>query len=751
MRPKLFYRLPFLCSALFLIGAMQLTAQTLNKPIPADNPNLPGNSAWTAACASSSFNEYFVNFTWGPPLVNGDNEFILELSDASGNFGSPVELARLNDKNTNFDFEFQFAVPTGTRGDNYRFRVRSTSPAVTGTASDPYPMYYIDFNSPILISQNGDGIIPPGGTLEVCNGNSVTLAVHNVPSSNTYQYNWYRSATLLSEKSSSITVNQAGMYNVEIDYGTICSGSANTLSNTIDITLGTSLGIAINPPAKTVLCSGETVDLIANITGFGLTYVWYKDGVAITPPTIDDDTYTVDSMVVGFEGDYQVEIDGPGTCLERSVAVTISNAGSFTVTRGNTANIVLLPSQTETLSVTTTASSPIYQWYKDGSPIGGATNSTLDVSQAGIYFARVSESSGPCGSTIDSETTTAVLPASFELVIDYASAYTACENTSISLNLNSINAVAGDGSKTDVTASLLSSFTYQWKKDGVNVGGETSGIINLTNISENGDYTLDGVLNTYTPSSNMRAVQLLVNETLAISSSSMVSCDPTEIISISTTTDLSTENFDWFKDGVNLNDANEILGINQPGTYQLVVTKNGCPLRSNELTISPLDESLISLDTPDDVVFPEGSSRTVTASGGTAYGWYDASNTLVSNTASLTLNEEGTYVLVANIESCVITKPLTVTYLDTFKVPNVITVNGDGINDQWVIPNSYSRNLEINIIIYDEKGVEILNEFDYQNNWPQSSTAFQKQNMVFFYKIRNANEVLKQGTITVIR
>ncbi|WP_373019234.1 gliding motility-associated C-terminal domain-containing protein [Muriicola sp.] len=73
------------------------------------------------------------------------------------------------------------------------------------------------------------------------------------------------------------------------------------------------------------------------------------------------------------------------------------------------------------------------------------------------------------------------------------------------------------------------------------------------------------------------------------------------------------------------------------------------------------------------------------------------------------------------------------------------------MNDQWIIPNSYSNKSDVNVIIYNEKGEEVLNEFSYQNNWPSSSVNFPRQNMVFFYKIRNGGEVLKQGTITVIR
>ncbi len=737
--------------AFLFFGISQLTAQILNKPVPADNPNLAGNSPWTAACASASFNEYFVNFTWGPPLVNADNEFILELSDANGDFTSATELDRLGDQNTTFDFDFDFILPSDTRGENYRMRVRSTSPEIIGEESDPYPMYYIDFDMPLQIGKAGDNAIPPGGAIELCDGSSVSLEPFNISNANTYQYNWYRSGTLLSEKGPSLTTSQAGMYSVEIDYG-FCSGSANTLSNAIDVTTGTSLGIAINPPAKTALCSGETQDLEANIMSMGLTYTWYKDGVAITTPTIDDHIYTVDASVAGFEGDYAVEISGSGTCLERSATVTMTNAGNFTVSRDNPENLVILPSQTQTLSVTTTATTPVYQWYKDGAPITGATNATLDITEAGVYFARVSQSGGACASTsVDSETTTAVSPASFELVVDYTTAYTACQNTSIALNVITVNAVAADNSRTDVTADLLASFSYQWQKDGVDVAGETSSIINITDVTENGSYAITGTLSTYNASSNNLEVQLLVNETIEISSTSVVFCNPADDITITTTTDLSSATFEWQRDGVSINTTDSALIVNQQGTYRLVVSRNGCPLPSNDVVIAPLDDSLISTDAPEDLVIPEGTTRTVTASGGTAYQWFDSNNNLLSDTSSVSLELEGNYMLVATIDNCQINKELTVSFLDTFRVPNVISANGDGINDQWVIPNSYSNKADVNVIIYNDQGVEILNEFNYQNSWPSASMAFPKQNMVFYYTIRDASEILKQGTITVIR
>jgi len=751
MRAKLSFKIKYFFLTILLLGCMQLSAQVLNAPVAAPNQTPPpGSSPWDKACASGSFNDYWVNFTWSPPLVNGDNEFILELSDASGSFASPVELARDATKNTNFDFFIQFALPTDTRGEGYKMRVRSTSPAVIGTASVAYPMYYIDVNSGLTIRQQGNADFGDG-TAEVCNGNSITLEVYNLPNANTYQYNWYRSGSPLAEKSQSITVSQAGMYNVEIDYGA-CSGSGNTLSNIIDVTTGASLGIAINPPAKTDLCAGETENLEANINNPSLTYTWFKDGTAI--PSSDNYIFTVDASVPGFEGDYQVEIFGPGACVERSSAVPITNAGNFTVTRDNPANVVVLPGQNETLSVTTSASSPTYQWYKDGSPIAGATNNNISVSETetGSYFARVSLSGGPCSSTsIDSETTTVVTPASFEVIIDYASTYAACTNNSIVLDVTTINAIDSGGGVTDVTASLISGFTYQWKKDGSPLSGETSASISLTDITENGSYEVDGNITTYNATSNSLAVQLLVNETLTINSTGLISCGPSEPITINTSTNLVGESFDWFKDGVNLNTTDIALTVTEPGTYQLQLDRNGCALPSNEIVISGLDPALITLDPSGTIVFPEGGSRTVTASGGDSYRWYDSNNTEMSTSSSVTFTEEGSYILIAAIGNCEVSRSLTVEYLDNFKIPNVITVNGDGINDQWIIPNSYSNKPDVNVLIFNSAGKEVLNEFNYQNNWPETSMTFAKQNMVFFYKIKDANEVLKQGTITIIR
>jgi uncharacterized cupin superfamily protein len=733
-----------------LFSVFQLSAQAIviNAPEPADNPNLSGSTPWSAICAGNGgFNEYFVNISW-IGTANAGNEFILELSDANGSFANAQTLKTITDKNTVKDFDTSFPIPTDTRGQGYKMRVRSTDPVKIGSASSAYNMYYMDVTSNLNISEIGDGV-PPGS---VCSTSAITLQVDNIANPETYQYIWFRSGTeLTGEKGHTLNVTQTGMYNVYVDYGPLCTGSGNTDSNIVDVNIGgTGTGIAINTPTKTSLCSTDTEVLSIDQTNASWNYQWYKDGNAILGAT--GTSYTVNAAIAGFEADYAVEIAGTGICNELSEVVTITNAELYTVTVDNELSMVLLPTQNQVLTVSTTANTPSYKWFRNTIEVTGETNSSLTISEDGEYYAEVTQTGGACSvSSKNSEITTVVSPASFEIITNYNGSYTACETTSITIGIELINAVADNGAKTDVTSSLIDAFTYQWQKDGADVTGATSNNISLVSNLENGSYLLNATIQTFDINSNTLSAQLLTSETLNITSSGTVFCSGGETISISTSTDLSSSAFDWQLDGSSINTTDTTLTLSTPGTYKLVLDRDGCSLISNEITITPLDENLITLDLGTEIVIPEGTTKIVTATGGTAYRWVDANSSEISNSDSVTFSEAGTYTLIASIDNCEIIKQLEVTFLDTFKVPNVITVNGDGINDQWVIPNSYSNKEEVNVIIYNEQGQEIINEFNYKNNWPQSTTAFTKQNMVFYYKIRNASEVFKQGTITVIR
>lgn len=750
MRPKLLNKILLLFCV--LLATHLANGQILNKPTAAPNPNLASDDPWGPACASEGFKEFFMNFTWNPnpSLVASTNEFILELSDASGAFDNPTELTRVGDKNTDFDFDIAFEVPPNTQGDNYRFRVRSTDPELTSEASDSYAIYFMGYTNPISLTMDGNNPISPGTVIQICDGESLSLTTYNVPNAQNYVYNWYRSGTLLTEKSNEIAVDQSGMYFVEIDYGAACTGSSNAFSSPIEVTIGTAQGIAINTPSQTTLCPTDMVTLSTNISGMGYSYTWYQDGNVVAGPTINGSSFNVDGSVVGFEGSYTVQISGDGICQEESNSVALSSPGSFTVTRENSERMVLLPGQGETLTVSTDASSPTVQWYRDGIAISGATDLTLDVNQVGEYYAAVTETGGSCGSsTKTSETTTVVQPNNFDLTIAYSGSYSNCANSNIVLEVSQITATE-NGNTFDVTAQLRTDFNYQWMKDGAVVSGGNGSSVSLASSTENGNYILEANLGTFSVTSNVLEVVLNSGESIVITNTGTQLCDGVTI-NLSTSYDLNGRTFGWTRNGQSIDTSSSELTATEEGIYQLSVITDGCPILSNEVTLSRFDESVIVVDAEQEIIFPEGESQTITASGGTSYEWYDSQNNLISSLSSVTLEQEGDYLLVATIDNCQVSRSFTVTYRDDFQIPNVITANGDGINDMWVIPNTYSRQSDVTVIIYNELGDELLNQTGYTNNWPPSSLGFSKKNQLFYYKIRKDNQTLKQGTITVIR
>ncbi|MBM1105225.1 gliding motility-associated C-terminal domain-containing protein [Aurantibacter crassamenti] len=752
MRPNKYNGVQLILLVFMLLGSFQVSAQIIANltVVPADNPDT-GGGAWDKICAGNNgnFNQYFANAQFDG-ASNAGNQWILELSDATGDFTNPVELATASDdavvKSSGRGFEF--SIPTDTRGAGYKLRVRSTDPLASAESALSYSMYYMDFVSNLTITH--DGSTSPQAS--IISTDPITLSVVNLTNPNTYQYQWYKDLTLLvGETGPTLNVTEGGMYFAQIDYGD-CSDNGTTQSNMPDVCIGAVGGsTSINPPSKTALCSSDTETLSVSTALGSPSYQWLKDGVEIAGATAA--TYVVDGSSPSFEGDYQVSVSESGNCPEISAAITFTNSDNFTITRVNDANLVLLPGDTETLSITTNATSPTFQWYRNSSPIAGATNISFDATQEGSYSVEVTQPAGSCPNptTIISETTELVTPSSFELVIVYGSSYTACVDTNVTLDIDTINAVLSDGTTIDVTSDVQSGFTYQWTRNGSDISGATSSSISVTDTSENGNYTMNGTLNSYNPSSNSLTVQLLTNETLAITSTSTVYCSASDTLTISTSTDLTGESFQWQLDGTSINTTDAALNVTQPGTYRLVIDKNGCDLISNEIAITPLDPELITLDPDGTLVFPEGTTRTVTASGGTGYRWFDANNIELSNTNSVDIELEGDYILIANIDNCEITRQFSAEYLDTFKVPNVITPNGDGFNDQWVLPNSYSNKTDVTVTIYKENGEEVLNIQDYKNDWPTSTVAFPTQNMVFYYVIKNASETLKQGTITVIR
>ncbi len=117
-----------------------------------------------------------------------------------------------------------------------------------------------------------------------------------------------------------------------------------------------------------------------------------------------------------------------------------------------------------------------YQWLKNGAPIGGATNRTLDIynvqtTDFAQYSVRVTNAMGSVTSS--------------NVILDELITFSTPPS-------DQITPVGGSATFNVAVAGGLPAFSYQWKKNGGNVSGATTSSLTITNaqVSDAGGYTV---------------------------------------------------------------------------------------------------------------------------------------------------------------------------------------------------------------------------------------------------------------------
>ncbi|MCM5662286.1 T9SS type B sorting domain-containing protein [Galbibacter mesophilus] len=718
-----------LCLLSLCFSAATMQAQDLKKPV----------LGFSDACASEGYNSFSVQFKWDPtPIVESDNQFILELSDANGSFSSPTTLATIADKNTTFDFPINFKMPKTVRGENYKVRVRSTNPAKTGKESNPFGAYYLNVAEPLVVNNFEEA--------SVCEATTVFLEVDNYP--NEESYNWYKDMALIpGENGPSIEVSEPGIYFAEIDYGSYCSTS--TASNLVEVYIENSVGVELIGAKQVSLCESQTYTLTTDFVDPTVIYAWYKDGELLTKN--NSNTLEVKGSDPGFAGDYYVQIERPGGCNEKTSTVSIQ-AGGFDVAINTPNGTLVLPQQSIAIEVTTNAEGASYAWYRNGTELAGETNSVLQVNVPGEYAAKVTQIEG-CQASRTTESITVTEPSEYIASIN-ASNYSACESASATLALDKIETEDSNGNPYELPESMMATASYQWVYNQKPLTGETNRTISVSKASLNGKYALQVSLEGGKQiTSNTFEVKLGISENPQISGNGSVTCDNGNSIEIVSTVKKPEYTYTWYRNGVALTDKGTSFTTNLSGKYQLKIEAYGCSAMSNEFIIEEFNPSVVSLNVSEMVTIPEGDSKVVTASGADSYQWFNTKNELMSSDATVTLSEEGEYMLLASVGDCQVTKKVQVTHAVSFVVPNIVTPNGDGYNDLWVIPKSYAYQKDITVNIYEQSGATVFTATGYQNNWPESSSITHTGGRppIYYYQITKGKETLKQGTITVIK
>ena len=142
-----------------------------------------------------------------------------------------------------------------------------------------------------------------------------------------------------------------------------------------------------------------------------------------------------------------------------------------------------------------------------------------------------------------------------------------------------------------------------------------------------------------------------------------------------------------------------------------------------------------------------------------SYQWVDQNN----NTPIINISDSGIYTLrvqnenfcsaeddiIVNFESCdsIIPEDSIIPTIpaDSFFIPNIITPNGDLINDQFVI-SGVDTNLVV-LDIYNRWGKNVYSRIDYQNDWKAEGL----NDGTYFYKVIIDNTTEYKGHLEVKR
>ncbi len=455
--------------------------------------------------------------------------------------------------------------------------------------------YSLSYYDPYCMSGNTTPLLPvtlntPNPILSAPNGGTncsgaVLLSVS--PSTAGMQFEWFKDDLSLGPVGSNavFSATLSGVYKCRV-YNPVCGWD---ITNTITVSTGASTPVITN--TGSVICSPGTAQFICSPSSNSFTYQWYRNGNSIAGANLY-------SYTTGIAGTYYCMVTNACGAL-------VSNSSALSVLPGPIAlisppaSLVICTPQSLLLSAVP-VSGASYQWYNGSSAINGAVDSVYAATSAGNYSVRVKQ--GACTSWSSTEVLTA------------SSGVTAAVTTSGYPQICS-------GESFTMTATNSAAYTYQWRKNGVNIAGATSHTYSTSTAG-----TYDVVVTNACNSLTVSGANLIVKNkpSAALTALGPVSFCAGDSVEIQTANGTGYT-YNWKRNGSIIPGATSSSYMAKlQGAYKaLVYSQYGCLKESGALNISvPCRSGDVMYSHPDFTfdLFPNPASGTATL---TVYGAED--------------------------------------------------------------------------------------------------------------------------------
>lgn len=225
----------------------------------------------------------------------------------------------------------------------------------------------------ITVNPLPTAIITAGGSTTFCDGGSVNLYG---TSGSGLSYDWLKDGISISgANSSSLNAMETGYYKLIVTNSSLCKDT----STSIQITVNPNPTAAITYSGNLVFCQGDSAVLQAN-TGTGLTYQWLSYGFPISGETNEN-------LTAYQSGSYSIKTTNGFNCfaLSSTIVITVNpNPFAQLIPLGST----VFCTGDSVKFVANSGSGLSYQWFKNSSPISGATLANYTAHDAGYFHVK---------------------------------------------------------------------------------------------------------------------------------------------------------------------------------------------------------------------------------------------------------------------------------------------------------------------------------------------------------------------------